>query len=252
MGISSFSSKAINKTSVNYTTAGESYIGVLTFIATTNIIITISTTDITNAGGMLTVKDEENNANNRTITILGEAGQLINNQSAVGITSPGGSLIFYFDGSGKIFTINNVYESLSRSESKFNFNDLNITKDLVTFENALTVSWDGVNHQFQLKNIDLGTINAYYNGEFIINKSRYPISTGTPPISVTPGGVYLSDDGTLNTTYNMDLQGDGNGTFLINYILNTQKRRLLLQPGMRVSASGGPSFVGFYYWEAFI
>jgi len=247
---------AVSIATSSYTAqGGHSYIGCRSATAASPITLTISADEIANAGGILMVKDEEYSANDYPINIFSESGDI--NGGALGgsvnINSPGGAYIFYSDSSGDIWTVNNVYPNLTRSQNKISFNNINSDQDLITFESALTLSWDGTNHQFLLKNADTGsyTISAYFEGNFIISKSQYPIATGSSTLTVTAGGIYLSDDGTLNTSYNMNDDGDGVGHFAVNYIFATgEQRQLVFFPGMRMTSTSGTFYNMAYQWEA--
>ena len=221
-------------TNTSIMTSSESYIPVDTSTATGNIVITLRDEDIQNEGGLLIIKDVGGNANQFNIIIVGESGQPIDGKAAVGIITPYGSITFKFR-NGNVDIVDNSTEVLVRSIEKINITDVTVTQDIATWEDAVTLSWDGTNKQFRLQlATGVGGATAFYKGGFVINGSIYPISTQTGiSINIPPGYIYLSNDGILDTTYNMvNNRGDGNNYFLIDYIWTGQRRTLRIYDGM--------------------
>ena len=90
-------------TSQSYSMATDDYfVGIQ---ATQNTTITLPSASSLFDGQIFVIKDESENADVYTLTIITQANQLIENRSSITLSSPGSSVNIYCDGQSKFFTM---------------------------------------------------------------------------------------------------------------------------------------------------
>jgi hypothetical protein len=117
--------------------------------------------------------------------------------------------------------------------------------DVVSVGGEVILAWDATNRQFIFKRDPSSgaTVLAALKGHHFINQNEFQVVTASSPLlTVDSTGIYLSQDGTLDTGLNMTLNGDGTGNFVIGYVVDAVPKCLILSGG----AVLGANYLGIY------